>query len=134
VGHRTTSKKLGRADRDPDDNDQVSRWHVVRAFAHASRRSDSRQPGQGRANDTRRRAESGSSFVSDYPKNYRDAKIYGAPGLDTKRRDLRFDAILDDIPPPVWFGQIDQIVFPAFSALNETIFFDRRSRTARFMI
>jgi hypothetical protein len=71
-------------------------------------------------------------FVSDYPKNYPDAKIYGAPGLDTKRRDLHFAAILSDIPPPAWSGQIDQIVFRAFGALNETIFFDRRSRTALF--
>ena len=71
-------------------------------------------------------------FVSDYPKNYPDAKIYGATGLDTKRRDLHFDAILGDVPPPAWSGQIDQIVFRAFGALNETIFFDRRSRTALF--
>lgn len=71
-------------------------------------------------------------FVADYQKNYPDAKIYCAPGLDTKRRDLRFDAILGDIAPPTWSGQIDQIVFRAFGALNETIFFDRRSRTAIF--
>ncbi len=71
-------------------------------------------------------------FVSDYLKNYSDAKIYAAPGLDTKRRDLHFDAILGDIAPTAWSGQIDQIVFRAFGALNETIFFDRRSRTALF--
>jgi hypothetical protein len=71
-------------------------------------------------------------FISDYPKHYPDAKIHGAPGLDTKRRDLHFDAILGDIPPPVWSGQIDQIVFQAFGALNETIFFHPRSRTALF--
>jgi len=71
-------------------------------------------------------------YVSDYPKNYPDAKIYGAPGLDTKRRDLHFDAILGDIQPPVWSGQIDQIVFRAFGGLNETIFFHRHSRTALF--
>jgi len=71
-------------------------------------------------------------FVSDYPKNYHDAKIYGAPGLDIKRRDLHFDAILGDNPQPMWSGQIDQILFRAFGALNETIFFHRRSRTALF--
>jgi uncharacterized protein DUF4336 len=71
-------------------------------------------------------------YVSDYPKDYPDAKIYGAPGLDTKRRDLHFDAILGDIPSPTWSGQIDQTVFRAFGALNETIFFHRQSRTALF--
>jgi hypothetical protein len=71
-------------------------------------------------------------YVADYRKNYPDAKIFCAPGLDTKRRDLHFDAILGDIPRPEWNGQIDQIVFTAFAGLNETIFFDRRSRTALF--
>jgi hypothetical protein len=71
-------------------------------------------------------------FVSDYSKSYPDAKIYGAPGLDTKRRDLHLDGILDDVPPPAWSGQIDQTVFRAFSGLNETVFFDRRSRTVLF--
>jgi hypothetical protein len=71
-------------------------------------------------------------FVSDYPKIYPDVKIYGAPGLDTKRPDLHFDAILSEIPPSVWSGQIDQIVFRPFGALNETIFFHRRSRIALF--
>lgn len=71
-------------------------------------------------------------YVADYPKSYPDAKIYCAPGLDSKRRDLRFDAVLGDVAPTAWSGQIEQIVFRAFSGLNETIFFDRRSRTAIF--
>jgi hypothetical protein len=71
-------------------------------------------------------------YVAEYSKNYPEAKIYGAPGLETKRRDLRFDATLGDIAPQAWSGQIEQIVFRAFGALNETIFFDRRSRTALF--
>ena len=54
------------------------------------------------------------------------------PRSRTKRRDLHFDAILGDIPPPTWSGQIDQTVFRAFGALNETIFFHRQSRTALF--
>ena len=71
-------------------------------------------------------------YVAEYSKKYPDAKIYCAPGLETKRRDLRFDAILGDAAPAEWSWQIEQIVFRAFGALNETIFFDRRSRTALF--
>ncbi|HEY2106343.1 MAG TPA: DUF4336 domain-containing protein [Candidatus Binataceae bacterium] len=35
-------------------------------------------------------------FVGEYVKAYPEAKLYGAPGLAEKRKDLRFDAILDD--------------------------------------
>ena len=68
-------------------------------------------------------------FVADYIRAYSEAKFYGAPGLDSKRKDLRFDAILDDTPPGAWSGQIDQLVFRAFPPLNEVVFFHRASRS-----
>ena len=58
-----------------------------------------------------------------------EAKVFGAPDLERKRRDLRFDAILDDAPPAEWAGQIDQLIFRAFPPLNEVIFFHRATRT-----
>jgi hypothetical protein len=71
-------------------------------------------------------------YAADYPRNYPEAKLYGAPGLETKRRDLHFDAILSDEAPHAWRGQIDQLVFRGFSPLNETVFFHRPSRTVLF--
>jgi len=71
-------------------------------------------------------------YVADYPRNYPEAKLYAAPGLETKRRDLHFDAILSDEAPDAWRGQIDQFVFHGFSPLNETVFFYRSSRTVIF--
>ena len=67
--------------------------------------------------------------AADYPRNYPEAKLYAAPGLETKRRDLHFDEILSDEAPAAWRGQIDQLVFRGFSPLNETVFFHRSSRT-----
>ena len=68
-------------------------------------------------------------YVADYQRNYPEAKLYAAPGLETKRRDLHFDAILSDEPPVEWRGQIDQLVFRGFAPLNETVFFHRPSGT-----
>jgi hypothetical protein len=71
-------------------------------------------------------------YAADYSQSYREAKLYAAPGLETKRRDLHFDAILSDEAPEAWRGQIDQLVFRGFPPLNETVFFHRPSRTVLF--
>jgi hypothetical protein len=69
-------------------------------------------------------------YVAAYAEASPQAKLFGAPGLDKKRRDLRFDAILDDNPPPDWAGQIDQLIFRAFPPLNEAVFFASRLANA----
>ena len=71
-------------------------------------------------------------YAADYSQSYREAKLYAAPGLETKRSDLHFDAILSDEAPEAWRGQIDQLVFLGFPPLNETVFFHRPSRTVLF--
>jgi hypothetical protein len=71
-------------------------------------------------------------YAADYHRNYPGAKLFAAPGLETKRRDLHFDAILSDEAPAAWQGQIDQLVFRGFAPLNETVFFHRPSRTVLF--
>jgi Domain of unknown function (DUF4336) len=67
--------------------------------------------------------------AAHYPRNYAESRLYAAPGLETKRRDLHFDAILSDEAHAAWRGQIDQLVFRGFSPLNETVFLHRSSRT-----
>jgi len=67
-----------------------------------------------------------------YIGEYRDiegARLYAAPGLPEKRRDLRFDAVLSDDAPDAWAGEIDQHVFRGAPFMNEVVFFHRRSRT-----
>lgn len=71
-------------------------------------------------------------FVAEYARTYPLAKIFGAPGLDLKRRDLRFDAILCQAAPTEWAGEVDQTIFQAFPPLNEVVFFHRSSRTIVF--
>jgi hypothetical protein len=71
-------------------------------------------------------------FAADYPRAFSDAKLYGAPGLERKRKDLRFDAIIDEALPSELYEEFDHVVFHAFPPLNEIVMFHRRSRTALF--
>ena len=71
-------------------------------------------------------------FVAECTRTYPQAKIFGAPGLDSKRRDLRFDAILKQAAPTEWASEIDQTIFQAFPTLNEVVFFHRSSGTVVF--
>lgn len=64
---------------------------------------------------------------------YRDAfpglRLYAAPGLVDKRRDLTFDAELTDAPPPEWAGTLDQVHVDGIPLISEVVFLHRPSRT-----
>jgi hypothetical protein len=71
-------------------------------------------------------------FVHDWQRAYPNAQTFCAPGLDTKRADLNFTAILGDNPPAVWANELDQAFMRAFAPLNEIVFFHRETRTLIF--
>ena len=68
-------------------------------------------------------------YVGEYGAAYPQATLYAAPGLEKKRADVRFGAVLDDEPPPAWAGQIDQHVFRGTPIMNEVVFFHAPTRT-----
>lgn len=68
-------------------------------------------------------------FVGDYRTAYPQATLYAAPGLEKKRRDVPFGAVLDDEPPPQWAGQLEQHVFRGAPIMNEVVFFHPPTRT-----
>lgn len=68
-------------------------------------------------------------FIGDYLSAYSDARAYGAPGLAAKRKDLRFEGVLGDEPPPAWRDEIDQHLFRGAPTIAEIVFFHRASRT-----
>ena len=68
-------------------------------------------------------------FLSDWAHAWPDALLYAPPGLARKRADLRFHASLSDAPEPAWAADIDQVIFRGSFALEEVVFFHRRSRT-----
>jgi hypothetical protein len=66
-------------------------------------------------------------FAGPFGDAYREARLWGAPGLAAKRRDLRFDGELGPEPPPDWAYDLDQLSIE--SMLREVVFLHRRSRT-----
>src|SRR5262249_19915629 len=57
-------------------------------------------------------------YVADYVKAFGQAWLHGAPSLMEKRRDLKFNSILGDLPSTDWSGQIEQHLFRGAPLLN----------------
>ena len=68
-------------------------------------------------------------YVGDWKRAYPQALLLGAPGLDTKRRDLAWDAILGETPHPAYGASLDQVLLAGAPYMNEIAFFHRASRT-----
>jgi hypothetical protein len=68
-------------------------------------------------------------YAGDVAKTYPEARLWIGPGLERKRPDLDYVAILDDEPPQEWRGELDQAFFRGRPYENEIVFFHRASRT-----
>lgn len=65
------------------------------------------------------------SWIDRYPQ----AITCACPGLERKRRDLRWDRVLGDTPEPEWAGELEQVFFAARTMENEVVFCHPRTRT-----
>ena len=70
--------------------------------------------------------------LSQWRHRWPEARIYAPPGLARRRQKLALDAELGDAPDPQWAADIDQVIFRGSFAMEEVVFFHRRSRTAIF--
>lgn len=68
-------------------------------------------------------------FLGEWAERYRQAKLYAAPGLLKKRRDLAFVAELGDDAEPAWAEDLDQAALAGSSFMTEIVFFHKASRT-----
>lgn len=71
-------------------------------------------------------------FLAEWQRAYPEVKLYAAPGLQKKRRDLDLDGELGDAPEPQWAGEIDQVVMSGNAITTEIVFFHRQSGTVLF--
>jgi len=60
---------------------------------------------------------------------YPGARLWIAPGLERKRPDLVYEAILGDEPPAEWRDEVGQVFFRGRPYENEVVFLHRASRT-----
>ena len=68
-------------------------------------------------------------YAGDVAKAYPAARLWIGPGLERKRPDLVFEAILGDDEPAEWRGEVLQTFFRGRPYENEVVFFHRASRT-----
>lgn len=68
-------------------------------------------------------------YAGHVARSYPDARLWIGPGLERKRPDLVYEAILDDEAPVEWRGEVDQVFFRGRPYENEVVFFHRASRT-----
>lgn len=71
-------------------------------------------------------------YLQDWAAAYPNASLYGAPGLAQKRPDIAFDDELNDTAPPLWKGEVDQVVMRGNTITTEVVFFHRPSGTVLF--
>jgi hypothetical protein len=70
--------------------------------------------------------------LEEWKNRWPGARLYAPPGLARKKKELHFDAELDDEPDSAWKADIDQTVFRGSFAMEEVVFFHRASRTVIF--
>ena len=68
-------------------------------------------------------------YAGEVAKVYPEARLWVAPGLERKRPDLAFVAVLGDEPPEEWREEVWQTFFRGRPYENEVVFFHRSSRT-----
>ncbi len=68
-------------------------------------------------------------FLGEWAAAWPDARLYAPPGLARRRPDLDFCGTLGGDPEPAWRGQIDQVVVGGSLAMDEVLFYHRRSST-----
>lgn len=57
------------------------------------------------------------------------AKTWICPGVEKRQPGLRYDAVLGDMAPPDWAGEIDQVLVAGTRIMREVAMFHRASRT-----
>lgn len=68
-------------------------------------------------------------YVAQWMAAYPDALAACCPGLEKKRRDLRWSRILGDVAEAEWRDELDQVFFGARTLENEVVLFHRASGT-----
>jgi len=68
-------------------------------------------------------------YLPECLERYPEAQAFGPPGIQAKRPDVTFTALLENEAPEAWRGQIDQRVILGVPEFNEVIFCHRASRT-----
>lgn len=67
--------------------------------------------------------------IGRWSRLFPEAAVHGAPGLDRKRKDVRWSSLLSDEVPAAWGDTLDQVHVGGSPKIAETVFFHRASRS-----
>lgn len=67
--------------------------------------------------------------IGDWAALYPEAEVWGVPGLAEKRRDVKFDRVLDDDSAIGPEAEVGHFLFLGAPALNEVVFHHPESKT-----
>lgn len=68
-------------------------------------------------------------FAAAWFESFPGARLFVAPGLETKRADLPISGVLSNAPDPLWRDVLDQAFVEGLPMMNEVVFFHESSRT-----
>jgi len=68
-------------------------------------------------------------YAGEVARYYPGVRLWLAPGLERKRPDLRYEAILGDEAPAEWRSEVEQVFCRGRPYENEVAFFHQASRT-----
>lgn len=71
-------------------------------------------------------------FIASWKQAYPEVRLYPAPGLQEKRRDIAFDAEITDAAILPWTSEIAHVVMAGNAITTEVVFFHARSGTVLF--
>jgi hypothetical protein len=71
-------------------------------------------------------------FLAEWKRAYPGAKVYAAPGLRKKRKDIVFDADLGSGPGQDWGEEIEQVLVHGNLITTEVVFFHLKSGSVLF--
>ncbi len=71
-------------------------------------------------------------FLGEWQHAFPEARLWGPQSTITKRKDLVFEAALDQSVPEEWRQDMDLVRFYGSSFMDEVVFFHRFSRTVIF--
>jgi hypothetical protein len=73
------------------------------------------------------------TFIAAWSRTYPEATTWASPGVRERaarqKITVRFDRDLQDMSPPQWTDDIDQLIFRGSRVMEEVVFFHRRSKT-----
>ncbi len=70
--------------------------------------------------------------ITDYINKYLYAEVWGAPGVEKKRGDIKFAGEMNNEIAPLWDDEVEFVLFEGVPFINEVVFYHPQSKIVMF--